>query len=245
MARSIKHYDNDGATQLPASKTLEAILAGATGTARKFGVKNSGTVALEAFFAEILQVGLNTGYAQIRIGKDTRTLSPPWLVTAVLVSPGASGAFTLGSKGYVLTSVSASGETVASDEAAVTVTAATNHVQLAWSRDPNPLTTAQRLYRTNTPGTYPASSLIATLAPSVEDYLDLGAAAASGSPPAENTSDGGSPSYGTAPALGVADILFGDVEQGQWAFWWANRVVPVGADDEENPFLSYVQFEEA
>jgi len=241
MAGIIAHLDKDGATIITA-KTLVNILAGATGTASKFGVRNVGdrplgiSASLSAVQAAIAAVGANDGSGRLRIKKDPDTLSRPWGTdgppTLALSAAAAGGVFaSTGVKGYVVVAKKSTGRTVASMEATVNVDDTTKKVTLTWVNVTG--NTGYEVHFTNTPGTYGASTLIAEPATDVVTFLHDGTAGAAGTPALVNTTGGAGPAYGSPPAgLDSTTAAFllgqsaGSLEIGEETFYYINRVVP-------------------
>lgn len=251
MAKRVVVYDADGATVLT-NKTLATLLAGATGTAQKFGVKNVGDQDLGgALVAQALisQVDTGDGWTRLRIKKDTATLSPPWgFSAAVGAGSGTWGA--PGTRGYVIISRNATGDTIASTEVTAPITVLTQQVTLTWTQVTG--ATGYRIYRTDTPGTYSGNNLLTTIGSGATvTFLDTGAATGAGSVPTTNTTGGAGPAYGTPPA--TLDTTTTPVSLGQTAgtlavgetsFFWINRVVPANSAEAGNPRQVRIKFVE-
>ncbi len=190
MAASGQYLDSDGATALFVENWINAF-AGANNQPRKFGFINNGTRVLgnspgpaAGFQVAVQQVGQNDGSTQVRIIADLSTLSRPFGLAAALGGGGGAWGAT-GTYGWKVTALNAVGETVGSFEATFNVTDMTKQVALTWTTISG--ATSYKVYRTPTPGTYGASTLIATLG-ATGSYNDTGSAGSAGAPPAQNTS---------------------------------------------------------
>lgn len=247
MSALVNYYDKDGGTILTA-KTLAQLLAGTTGTAQKFGVRNVGTralglaVSMPAAQLAIAAIAGSDGATRLRIKKDTATLSPPWSLAGALGAPGDGGVWgATGTYGWRLTATNATGETIASLEVTVNVDVTTKRVTLTWIQVTG--ATGYKLYRTPTPGTYGGSTLRTTIGSgATTQFIDDGSATSSGTPSTTNTTGGIAPNYGTPPAgldtstapftIGQSD---GTLAIGEAAFFWVNRVVPSNSAPAGNP----------
>lgn len=223
----LKYTSADNYTQITAIP-LPIGKAGDAQTATKYFVQNVGDRDSLTETLEIDPVGSNDGSAMLRIGLDTATVMPPYGLGYTLTAAGDGGAWgTPQTVYYVLTATNALGQTVASIELPVVIDVATKRAILTW-----PLitgATGYKLYRSATAGTYGASTLCATIASGATlTYTDDGSACGSGTPPAANTTGGAGPAYGTPPTLGTAPLTLGVLKMGQWACFWANRVIPTG-----------------
>jgi hypothetical protein len=239
VAKFVIYYDADGATVIT-GKTLVKLLAGATGTGQKFGLKNVGDVDLGiAASMPAVQIALsavlgNDGFDQSRIIADPDTISPPWGLTAPVTAGGGAFAGT-GTFGYVVVAKKSTGRTIASTEVTATVTVVTQTVTVNWIAVTG--ATGYLVYRTATPGTYGATTLIADIGSGATiTFADTGAAATSGTPSLENTTGGVGPTYGTPPGgLNTATAAFllgqaaGTLKVGESDFFWFNRVIPANA----------------
>jgi hypothetical protein len=228
-------YDSDGITVLSTEKVLEIILAGATDTPRKFGLRSVGTAAVGPLRIAIDQEGDSDGYLMLRIGLDAGgSLGSP---TGLLVSVGPSGmggAWPAAATWFwAVSALSATGETAESFLVPGNVTATTCKPTVTW--DAVPGSTGYRLYRTLDSTTWPVNSLVASLAAGITTYADAGAAPGPGSPPEANTSGGGPPAYGTPPTLGVDPVVTPVLPVGAWAWVWVSRVVPSYTPPQTNP----------
>lgn len=113
------------------------------------------------------------------------SLLKPNPLVAGLSGPGAGGAWaSAASRGWRITALNATGETLASAEAVVTIGDTTRIVTLTWPTVAG--ATGYRLYRTDTPGIYGSASLLAQLGMATS-YTDSGAATGGGSLPTANT----------------------------------------------------------
>lgn len=189
---SVRFTDSDGNTTIPV-KNWADIFAGANSTPRKFCVENNGDRVLgttpgpaTGLQMQITQIGTNDGSTMLRLAADSVTLSPPFGLTAVL-GPGSGVWGTSGTRGWKITAINATGETIGSFEATFNVTSLTNKVTLTWTQITG--ATGYKVYRTDVPGTYGATSLRATLG-AVGTYDDDGAALSAGTPPVVNTTAG-------------------------------------------------------
>lgn len=248
MAASVKHLSADGATQITEKIWPDAI-AGEVQTAEKFAVENNGDRDLgespSALVLSIEKVGTNDGDTMMRIGKDVPTISPPFKVLISLTGAGAGGVFaSTGVHSYRITVFNATGETIGSVEVSINVDDVTKKVQLSWSQPPGSFT-GYKVYRTTTAGSYPDPSLRATIgSPSTTTFVDDGTAVSTGALPLTNTTGGAGPTFGTPPALGTADLNFGELEIGQSGYYWVNRVIPGGTSETGNPRLAQLKFTE-
>jgi len=192
MAASVRQVDQDGFTTLTGFTWPDAF-AGVNQQPHKFAFENNGTRVLgtspgpapNGLQVEIDAVGSNDGFTELRIATDTVTLSPPFGLTAILASAtgGAFGA--TGTYGYKVTAFNGNGETIGSFEATFNVGAVANQVLLTWTTIPG--ATGYKVYRTPTPGSYGAATLLATLG-STGTFTDAGAATTTGTPPSVNQS---------------------------------------------------------
>ena len=181
----------------------------------------------------------NDGFDQSRIAADPDTISPPWGLTAPVTAGGGSFA-AIGTYGYVVVAKKSAGRTIASTEITAAVTVVTQTVTINWLAVTG--ATGYLVYRTPTPGTYGATTLIADIGSGATvTFADTGAAASSGTPSLENTTGGAGPGYGTPPAgLNTATAAFllgqsaGTLKVGESDFFWFNRVIPANADASGN-----------
>lgn len=244
MPASLKHLEQSGGVQITEKNWPDAI-AGATQVAEKFFAENNGTRALINLVQSIVKVGTNDGDTQLRIGTDVVTLSAPFGFAAALTGAGAGGVWSgTGIRGYRITGLNATGETVGSLEVSINVDDTTKKVNLTWTL----LTgaTGYRIYRTDTPGVYGGSTLRAIIASgSTVAFTDDGTATTAGTLPTTNTTGGAGPTFGTPPALSTAAIAVGDLAIGQQYIYWVNRVVPAGTAEAGNPRLAQLKFDES
>jgi hypothetical protein len=188
MAASVIFQAADGVTQIIGVFAFPDAIAGKSTAPVKFAFQSTSDRVLNNVTATLVAVGQNDGANQTRIAQDTTTLSVPYGVTATLGAVGSGGLWgTPGTRGFRITALNANGETIGSGEVSVTIDVATKKVTLAWTAVTG--ATGYNVYDTDTPGTYPASSLRATLA-AVTTYDDLGGARSAGAPPAFNSTGG-------------------------------------------------------
>jgi hypothetical protein len=219
-------YAADGGTPISAvGGTLIAILGGASDTPVKFGVRSSGDEAWAVGLkARIIAVGSGGGNARLRIGLDVATLSPPWGVVVQVLDDGYGSWGATGLYFITITALNALGETVGSVEVSFTITDVGQTALYTW--EPVPGATHYKGYRRPDAGTYATPSLIFDT--SDEFWSDEGLSPGAGAPPAENTTAGGAPNYGTPPVMNFGPALIGALAVGQWAFFRVSRVVPGG-----------------
>lgn len=244
MGLILKHFEKTGGVQIT-SKAWPDAFAGVLQTAEKFWVQNVGDRDSLALALSLVQAGDSDGSAMMRIGLDTATVRPPYGLAATLSAAGAGGVFgAVGVYEYVVTAWNATGETQACVPVSVNVDVVTKKVTLTWQQSPN--AAGYYVYRTPIPGTYGASTRRATInSGSSTIYVDDGAATGAGTPPATNTTAGAAPDYGTPPSLGAGPISLGVLKIGQWACYWANRVIPAGTAEAGNPRQSLRKFTES
>jgi cellulose 1,4-beta-cellobiosidase len=193
MAASLIHYDRDGATAIVLLALAQAV-AGVGQTARKVGIENSGDRILATspsqLLATLTAVGSSDGASLLRIGLDTATLSKPWGVTTVLSAAGDGGVWSgTGTRGWRITATNTLGETIGSTEVTVNVDVVTKRVTLNWIQVPS--ATGYRIYRTDVPGTYGASTLRAIIGSGATiTFIDDGTATTTGTPALTNTTAG-------------------------------------------------------
>lgn len=204
MTASIQYLDSDGATVITA-ENLGQLFAGLEQTPKKWGFISTSTRDLLALIIAIGQVGTNDGAGQMRTALDsnsvTPTLSTPYGFSASV--GGASGSFAgAGTYGYKISATVSGRETNGSPEITAIVDLITRRVTLTWTQTPG--ATGYRLYRTPTPGTYGASTLLAVIGSgATTSYNDDGAATSSGTPALTNTTGGWLPTASlSAPAAG-------------------------------------------
>lgn len=203
---SVRFTDSDGFTTIPIENWPD-IFAGVNSRPRKFCVENNGSDRAmgnspgpaNGLQVEIDQIGTNDGSTEFRIASDSVTLSPPFGLTAVL-GPATGVWGVAGTYGWKITAVNATGETIGSFEVTFNVTALGNAITLTWNTIAG--ATNYKIYRTPTPGTYGASTLVTTVG-AVGTFNDTGAATTSGTPPTKNTTAGWTLSAGLGGAGGV------------------------------------------
>jgi hypothetical protein len=245
MPAAVRHLDKTGEGVITGKTWPDIIVGGApaSGTPEKFAVQNSGDRELVGVVVEILASGLSDGVNQLRIGQDTQTVIPPYAVVATLSGTGAGGVWpSTGVRGYRLTAFNALGDTVGSLEVTVNVDEVSKTVALTWLNAP--ASSGSRVYRTETPGAYPAPALRAELALGAVSYVDIGSAAVSGTIPPANTTAGPGPNYGTSPVLSGASLVVGTFKIGQQFVYWVNRVVPGATAEAGNPRVALINVKE-
>ncbi len=229
MPRSIEYLAADGVTADAAqSKDWGTLIAGATG-ATKYWLRNDGDVALGAGFTlQLIDQLLNGGVGIFKHALDTATVRPPYGGAAVV--GGSGGVFGATATWYfVVSRLNASGATQPSVEFSFAVTDIAKKVNLSWLIPGGPADTSVKVYASTTQGSYGASSLIATLGAGATSYIWDGTAPAAGQPATANTTAGAAPAYGTAPTLGVADLLIGALAVGEARAFWVGEVIPGSA----------------
>jgi hypothetical protein len=244
MAASIQHFDKTGGVVITEKNWADAI-AGAVQTAEKFSVQNNGDRALINLVMKIEAVGTGDGSGMLRTGADIVTIIPPHTFAAALTGAGAGGVWaSTGVRGYRITATNATGETVGSIEVTVNVDVVTKKVNLSWIAVTG--ATGYKIYRTDVPGTYTTPALRATIGSGATiTYSDDGGAVGAGALPADNTTGGASPNYGTPPALATADIFIAaSFAIGQTFIYWVNWVIPGGTPEVGNPRLAQLRFVE-
>jgi hypothetical protein len=244
MGLILKHVDKSGAVQIT-SKAWPDAFAGVAQAAEKFFVQNTGDRDSLNLALSLVQAGDSDGSSMMRLGLDTATVLPPYGLAAALSAAGVGGVFgATGVYGYVVTAFNGTGETQGSVEVSVNVDVTTKKVTLTWQQSPN--ASGYYVYRTPTPGTYGATTRRATInSGSSTTFVDDGAACAAGTPPQENTTAGAAPTYGSAPTLGAGPLSIGILKIGQWACYWANRVISAGTPEAGNPRQSLRKFTES
>lgn len=256
MTINIRYRSADGFTLIPGpTEDLGQVAASLSDvvltTPLKICLENAGDRAIGAdpFLSVVLRrvaVGSNDGVGFIRTAADPNgTLSRPWgddtlasvptgAPTADLVGP--YGTWTPGTYGVVATALNGTGETIASEEKTFTAGATD-----LWEYNINavPGATLYRFYRTATPGTYGASTLVYEGPYTV--FQDDGSAPSAGTPPEENTTGGAGPSYGSAPADGsfnTTDITIASAPNGlavgRQFFFYLRLRLPAGASQVGN-----------
>ena len=244
MPATFSHYDKDGGTVITEYGWAD-IIAGATDTPRKFASRNIGDRTWLAGTLSIVADVDEDGDDQLRIALDSNsTLTPPFNVAAAVVAgTGTFGA--TGTYGYVLSCVNGTGETIASLEVTAAITVTTQHVNLTWEVPSG--TTAIKVFRTATAGTYGASTLRATLGAGATNYTDTGGAVGAGTPALTNTTGGVGPNYGTAPLSGsfsTSPLAVPEMKIGRMFFYWVKRVVPLGTPEAGNDRTADLEFAE-
>jgi hypothetical protein len=250
----VKHLAADGATE-QSQQTWGPFVSGDSEVDSdpiKFGVENVdgrvlGTTPFTGLFLEIVQSGTNDGYTFYFTADDPNgTLSKPWgLGTsgAPSISVGGSGGSwgTTGTYGIKITALNATGETIGSVEGTFTISGTGQKATYTWVQTPG--ATSYKIYRTDSPGTYGASTFRTTVSGGATDtFQDDGTATSSGTPPSANTTGGAGPEYGDAPddgdfsadALTIALAAGGGLAIGQQWFYWARIKVPAATSEVGN-----------
>lgn len=249
----IKHLASDGATQ-QAQQTWGPFVSGLVevrSTKIKFGIENIdsrvlGASPFSSIFLEIQQTGTNDGNLFYFTAADSNnTLSKPWGIGAngapiVLVTAGSGVWSTTGTYGVTIVATNATGETIGSVEATFTISALTQRAQYSWVQ--TPFATGYKVFRTDTPGTYGASTLRATIiGGAVITFLDDGSATVAGTLQSDNTTAGAGPDYGTVPLDGAFDqtnkviaVTPTGLAIGQQWFYYAQVRVPAATSDVGN-----------
>jgi hypothetical protein len=245
MAASARRLSADGATPLAQftwPTTLSDVTEEITGPL-KFAIENDGTRALGdtsvtglTLVLRLEQVGGNDGILYYQTALDPNgTASRPFGVEAEVQADAASG-FTPDTYGYVVTATTPDGQTPPSDEVTAEIVETTDGAVVSWSEVPN--AAGYKVYRTPTPGTYGATTLVATIGSGATvTFTDTGVTAASGTPPAVNTTGGAGPAYGDEPDPGDfddEDKLIDTLEIGQQWFYWARLRVPAATGSNGN-----------
>jgi hypothetical protein len=187
------------------------------------------------------QNGTSDGYTFMKHGIDASTKSCPFAVD-IGAAAGAGTFGSTGAKGVRLTAVYGSTETTGSLEATVTITATTDEITVTWEEDGAP--DSIRIYGTDTPGTYGASSLVDEIAGGIGTYTWTGTSPGAGQPPSANTTGGPSPTYGVPPAMVTTALAVPALKKGQQFFYWENRSVPSGTPAAGNTRSSIRHFVE-
>lgn len=248
MPAQVRHFEQSGGTVIFEKNWPDAI-AGAVQVAEKFVVENNGNRDLINLVLKIIAVIGNDGSTQLRIAADTSgTISAPFEVGVVLSGGGAGGVWSgTGLRNWVVTARNAAGETVRSFEVSANIDDTTKKATVSWTQVVG--ATTYRLFRSTSPGLYGVLSLRAILgSPSSVSFNDDGSATTLGNPPVpnENTTGGPSPTYGSPPTLGIANVpLASPFRIGEQFFYWVNRVVPAGTSEAGNPRLAQLKFEES
>ena len=204
MTANITYFDSDGASQVT-TVTLADAYAGITQRAKKLGYRSVSDRVLLNIQEALEAITGNDGIDQIRIALDTGTLFAPYGVAAVLSAAGAGGVWaSTGTRGYRLSAINANGETFVSAEITINVDDVTKKVTLSWTQVTG--ATGYRLYRTDTPGTYGASSLRSAIAGGATvTFVDDGTATITGTLPTTNTT-GGWTLFGVLSGAGAGGV---------------------------------------
>jgi hypothetical protein len=206
MAASVRFLDNDGATAIT-TETLADIFAGVNDTPRKLGIHSTSDRNLLNLFASIGLIPGNDGSSQLRTALDSTSVAPslsaPYGFAASV--GGSSGSFSAtGTYGYRIVATNNLGATFPCDEITAVVDLTTRRVTLTWTQTPG--AAGYRIYRTPTPGTYGASTLLVTIGSGATvTYADDGAATTSGTLTTSNTTGG----WNVTTAVGAAGGTWG------------------------------------
>ena len=236
----VNHLDSDGVTILTA-KTVPQVKAGTIGTPKKLALQNVGDEVLAGLEHRITQVGSGDGYTMAEWGFDAVTLSPPWGLSAVVLTNAGStqwGSGGAGRKFFVITALLGGGETGPSMEVfadIVNVGASLgDRVSLNWQTVPG--ATQYKIYRSVSSGAYATPALRATVNAPGTSYTEDGASLSSGAPPVENTTGGAGPTYGSPPgAFQTTPLVIGSLPVGKAIFYWLQEDVPLGTSSTGNP----------
>ena len=246
----IRHLNADGATT-QALQSFGPFVSGLLEVRSdkvKFGVENVDDRALGASpFAQLLleieQVGSNDGFNFYFTADDSAlTISKPWGTDpggAPTVSLSSGGSFVTGSYGVKIVAKNATGKTIGSTEATFDATTG-QKATYGWVQTPG--ATGYEVHRTDTPGTYGASTFVALISSGATiTYVDNGGATSSGSVPTVNTTGGAGPTYGTPPVDGAFDqtdkviaVAPDGLAVGQQWFYWAQIRVPAATSEVGN-----------
>jgi len=234
MAKVIERYESDGETLAQANYDEGTVVDGGSTTPRRAWWKNASTGA-ETFQSckfSIEQVGANDGDDFVQIAPDV-PLAPPAACTA---TKAAGIALEIGYYEWVITFVTANGETIAGARADETTTSGNQKVNLTNIPTGPAGTTARRIYRTIVGGAGDLK-LVDTIPDNVtviflDDVPDgsLGAVV-----PSLNTS-------GSAGSWQTADMNIGNVAVGVFEACWMRFNVPGGTSQVGNPRRADVSF---
>lgn len=189
MTAIIQFFDSDGVTGIT-TKALPDALAGAVQRPVKLGFISLSDRTLLNIQELIQAIVGNDGFGMVQIAADPVTLSSPWGLAASLSGAGAGGVWgSTGVRGYKITALSAIGESGPSSEVTINVDTTTKKVTLTWTQVPG--ATGYKIYRTDTPGTYGATTLRTTIGSGATvTFVDDGSATTPGTPPTQNTTAG-------------------------------------------------------
>jgi len=254
------YLDSNGVTEIGASD-LGNIIAGVT-TTKKFGLQNDGnrvTGAITASKQEYITALVN-GIRQLQASSeglikwalDTTSISCPFNATAALQS---GGSLIIGTQYYFrITAFNANGETGGSIELTAIPTTGHQAIALSWSRVTG--AAGYLIYR-STDQTYINARRHVIENPATVSWTDSGQGADPSAPygfalintdfdlPTENTSGGAGPSYGTAPTLGTANLVFSALQSGQQAFFWIGAITLSSTPESNNPRQVMISFTES
>jgi len=189
MTALAQFLGSDGLSPI-SSYTFPDLLAGAHSRPVKFGYKSmSDRVLINV--QELLQaiVG-NDGSTMVFMASDPVTLSSPWGFAGSATAPGSGGTFAaIGTYGFKITALNATGESGPSSEITVTITATTQTIVLTWTQTPG--ATGYKIYLTATPGTYVSPALLTTIGSGATvTFTVTNGTVGAGAPPTTNTTAG-------------------------------------------------------
>jgi hypothetical protein len=189
MTALIQFFDSDGFTGIT-TKNLPDAFAGANQRPVKLGYISLSDRQLLNIQDLITAILNNDGFTMVQFAPDPITLSSPFGFTATLGAPAGGGVWaSTGVRGYKITALSALGESGPSAEITINIDDTTKKVTLNWTQVAG--ATGYKIYRTDTPGTYGASSLRTTIGSGATvTFLDDGSATTTGTPPTQNTTAG-------------------------------------------------------
>ncbi len=237
MAKQLSRYESDGVT--PAEEVYDegTVRDGAATTVRRLWWKNTSTSAetLEACRFRRVQAGANDGLTFLQTAPDVPKGAPG----AGSAAPATGGAgLEIGDYHYVITFITANGETTPGVQFDLTTTEGNQHADLSSIPTGPSGVTKRRVYRTEVGGS--DLFFVAEIANnSATIYHDEIGDASLGDPaPTLNTS-------GSAGTWGTANITIGDMAVGDYAACWMRYNVTAGTTQVGNPRQSYVTCEEA
>lgn len=204
-------------------------------------VEDSPGIGVGAGTLTDVQNGVSDGYSFMRHGIDTATKSNPFN-TAISKAAGSGIFGAAGTKGLRLAAVYSGLETNASLEETIVITATTDEITITWEEDGAP--DSIRIYGTDTPGTYGASSLVDEISGGIGTYTWDGTSPSSGQPTSANLTGGASPTYGVPPSLVSTALSVPALKRGQQFWYWEGRSVPSGTPATGNTRSSIRRFVE-
>lgn len=140
---------------------------------------------VKAFRLNLLSVAQDSSFGTAASQVTVNGPTPP-PVQGSLTTSNTGGSIGAGTYNYVITALTAAGESTISNEKITTaLSGSTNSVTLNWTAVPN--ATGYKIYRSTTPGTYTSPALITTIGSgSTVTYTDTAAATSTGAPPTNN-----------------------------------------------------------